>query len=103
MSDFTEVTGDVRTLPEVEPTEWPELAFLRNCTYHEMIVQPGGIILPAVQNFPENDVRINPGTYAVLDLELDGYPEVLTVEIREGSAIDVILDGYGEKKKCPAP
>jgi hypothetical protein len=103
MSDFTEIVGDVNALPEIEPTEWPQLAFLRNCTFHELAADPGGIVLPAVQNFPDNDVRVNPGLYSVVDVEVDGYPQILTVDIREGSAVDIVVDGNGEKKKCPAP
>jgi hypothetical protein len=103
MSHFTDVVGDVSALPEIEPTEWPDLAFLRNCTFHELNANPGGIVIPAVQNFPDNDVRVNPGIYNVIDLDVDGYPEVLTVEIREGSAVDIVVDGNGEKKRCPAP
>jgi hypothetical protein len=56
-----------------------------------------------VQNFPHNDVSLNPGSYAVLDVDVDDYPEVLSIEIREGSAVDIVIDGDGEKKKCPAP
>jgi len=48
-------------------------------------------------------VRVNPGIYSVVDVDVDGYPEVLTVEIREGSAVDIVVDGNGEKKKCPTP
>jgi hypothetical protein len=103
MSDFTEIVGDVNGLPEIEPSEWPQLAFLRNCTFHELNAYPGGIVIPAVQNFPNNDVRVNPGLYTVVDVDVDGYPEVLTVEIREGSAVDIVVDGSGEKKKCPQP
>jgi hypothetical protein len=103
MSEFTEIAGDVTRLPEIEPTEWPQLAFLRNCTYHELYANPGGIVIPAVQNFPDNDVRVNPGVYTVIDVDVDGYPEVLTVEIQEASAVDILIDGNGEKKKCPVP
>ncbi|MFH1185729.1 MAG: hypothetical protein V1755_11940 [Chloroflexota bacterium] len=103
MSHFTEVTGDVRSLTEIEPSEWPRLASLRNCTYHQMRVQPVGLTIPSVQFFPDNDVRLNPGSYAVLDADVDDYPEVLSVEIKEGSAVDIVVDGDGERKKCPAP
>lgn len=100
---YSAVAGDVATLPEVEPTDWPVLAFLRNCTLHDMTAEPGGILLPALTNFPANDVRMNPGTYRIYDNEADGYPEVLKVELREGSAIDIRVDGDGLKKKCPVP
>ena len=103
MSEFTEVIGEVNSLPEIEPTDWPELAFVRNCTHHQMMIEPAGILMPSIQYFPENDVRVNPGSYSVLDMDIDDYPEVLRIEIREGSAIDIIVDGNGEKKKCPTP
>ena len=101
MSEFTVVNGDVASLPEVAPAEWPRLAFVRNCTLHEMLIEPGRIVIPGIQNFPANDVRVNPGTYIVFDMDTDDYPEVLNLEIREGSATDIMFDGEGHKKKCP--
>jgi hypothetical protein len=102
-TEFTTVQGDVRGLPEIEATDFPIPAFLQNCTHHQMSVDPGGIVLPSVDNFPENNVRINPGNYAVHDMDIDEYPEVMKVDLKEGSAIDVNVDGNGEKKKCVAP
>lgn len=101
MSDFTEITGDAHALQEIEPVEWPTLAFVRNCTYHQMILKPGDIIIPAIIYFPDNDVQVNPGRYKVLDLELDGYPDIRRIDVSEGSAVDIIVDGLGMKKKCP--
>lgn len=101
VTSYTAVSGDVQGLPEVEPTVWPELASLRNCTHHLMTTDPGGIDIPPVDYFPDNEVRINPGAYAILDLDVDKYPEVTSVDIREGSVIDILTDGTGEKKKCP--
>jgi len=100
---FVAVGGDTMKLPEVMPTDWPVLASLRNCTYHYMVAEPGGIIIPAVYNFPDNDVQINPGVYTIHDIEVDGSPEVMQVEIKEGSEIDVHDDGDGDHKKCAAP
>ncbi len=100
---YSAVNGDVTKLPEVQPTDWPVPAFLRNCTYHNMTAEPGGILLPAVSNFPANDVRINPGTYRVYDTDVEGAPEVLKVDLREGSEIDVRVNGDGESRKCPEP
>ena len=97
------MSGDVTKLPEIEPTDWPVPAFLRNCTFHNMTAEPGGILLPALSNFPANDVRINPGTYRVYDTDVDGAPEVLKVELKEGSAIDIRTDGDGLRRKCPVP
>ena len=101
LTSYTAVSGDVQGLPEVDQTVWPELASLRNCTHHLMTTDPGGIDIPPVDYFPDNEVRINPGVYAILDLDVDKYPEVTSVDVREGSATDILTDGMGEKKKCP--
>jgi len=103
MTQFTSVSGNVDALQEFDPQEWPELASLRNCTHHEMMVMPLGATLPPVSEFPNNVIQVDPGTYSVVDVDVDGYPGVLQVDIREGMAVDVLVDGAGEKKKCPPP
>jgi hypothetical protein len=102
-SQYTALDGDVITLPEVSPTYFPVVASLRNCTFHQMLITPGNIVLPSLDNFPANEIRVNPGAYVVVDTDVDGYPQVLKVEVREGSSIDVRVDGDGEKRKCPVP
>jgi hypothetical protein len=102
-SHFTVVNGDVMSLPEFNQTDWPVAASLRNCTHHQMEADPAGIILPPVDNFPDNEVRINPGTYIIHDIDMDGNPSVLKVVLKEGSAVDVRTDGTGERRKCPIP
>ncbi len=98
---FSVISGDVMALPDELPNEWPVPAYLRNCTYHNMQIQPGDITLPSLGYYPDNDVRLDPGTYTVYDTEVAGNPEVLTAQISEGSEIDVRVDGNGEKRKCP--
>jgi len=100
---YSIVSGDVMSLAENTPSYWPELAFLRNCTYDQMVVEPSGVVLPSLRNFPLNDVQINPGIYKIYDTDVDGYPEVMKVEVKEGLAIDVQFDGNGDKRKCPVP
>ncbi len=102
-SRYTQVEGQVMSLREITPTDWPVMASLRNCTHHQMQVQPGGIVIPSLDNFPLNDVQIDPGIYRVYDTDVEGSPEVMKVEIREGSAIDIRNDGNGEHRKCPVP
>ncbi len=102
-TQFTTIDGDLATLPEEQPDIWPVGATIRNCTFHQMLITPGNVIIPSVDNFPANDVRVDPGTYVIVDTDADGYPQVLKVEIREGSAVDIRVDGNGEKKKCPIP
>jgi hypothetical protein len=100
-SHYSVVSGDVTNVQAVTTTDWPELAFLRNCTHHLMEADPGGILIPAVDNFQENYAQLNPGVYTVYDIEVDGSPEVLEVEVKEGSEIDIRDDGDGEHRKCP--
>ncbi len=100
---YSHLTGDIMTLPEITPTDWPDLAFLRNCTYDDMVTDPGGIVIPSLDNFPANEVQVDPGSYRIHDTAVDGSPEVLKVELREGLVIDIHVDGNGEKRKCPQP
>ncbi|MEW6400844.1 MAG: SH3 domain-containing protein [Chloroflexota bacterium] len=102
-SRFSDVSGEVMDLPEVMPTDWPVQASLRNCTYHQMEAYPGGIVVPSVASFPENSVQINPGVYTIHDVEVDGGPEVMEIEVKEGAAIDILDDGDGDHRKCPVP
>jgi hypothetical protein len=101
VTDYTQVKGDVESLPEVSPTVWPELAFLRNCTQDLMVANPAGITIPPLDYFPDNEVQIDPGEYSIVDVDVDKYPEVMKVQLKEGSAVDIIYDGTGEKHKCP--
>ena len=101
VTQYTQVNGDVEDLPEISPNEWPELAFLRNCTHDLMVANPIGITIPPLEYFPDNEVQIDPGEYSIVDVDIDKYPEVMKVQMKEGSVIDIIYDGTGEKHKCP--
>ncbi len=100
---FVTLSGDIMQLLELTPTDFPVLASLRNCTQHQMEADPGGIPIPAVGDFPDNDVAINPGIYTIHDTAVDGSPQVMEVEVREGLHIDIRTDGNGNHKKCPIP
>jgi hypothetical protein len=100
---YSVVSGDVMDLPEFTQTYWPAAASLRNCTHHQMQADPAGIVLPPVDQFPENEVQMNPGTYAIRDIDVDHSPVVAEVVLQEGSAIDIRTDGDGVRKKCPIP
>jgi hypothetical protein len=98
---FSSVSGDFMDMPEVQPTDWPVAAYIRNCTYHQMIVEPGDTTLASLLNSPDNEMWIYPGIHHVYDTEVDGQPEVLTVDLREGVTVDVRVDGNGDHRKCP--
>jgi hypothetical protein len=98
---FSSVSGTLADTPEILPTEWPVAAYLRNCTYHQMLVEPGDTTLLSLLNAPDNEQWIYPGVHKVYDQDVDGQPEVLTVDLREGMTVDIRIDGNGDHRKCP--
>ena len=100
-TQFSAVSGDVMSLPEVTNVPRPVATYFRNCTNHQMIVEPGDIVLAAVNGYPDNIQWINPGIYTVHDYDLPTQPEVLSAELREGITVDILDDGSGEHRKCP--
>jgi hypothetical protein len=66
-----------------------------------MLVQPGDISIPSYLFYPENEVWIFPGSYTVYDAFLPDTPEVMIVEMREGVEVEILVNGLGEKHKCP--
>lgn len=100
-TDYSVVVGDVLDLPMIRTVEWPTGAYLRNCTAHQMLVQPGDISLPSVNDSPNNRVWFPPGLYTVYDQEVDGHPDVLHVKLWPQYSIDVVKDGDGVKSTCP--
>lgn len=100
LTDYSSVEGDLASLPGFTPTDWPVIAYLINCTHHEMFIMPGEITLPSAYGVPENEIWLNPGHYTVYDLEVPDLPEVKSFDIREGQEIEIIDDGSGEHRKC---
>ncbi len=100
-TQYSKVDGDIAALPGFTPKDWPLAAYLRNCTHHEMYILPGEITLPSYLAAPENETWLYPGRYTIYDLEVADVPEVAEVDIREGSDVEIQLDGLGEARKCP--
>jgi hypothetical protein len=100
-TDYTYISGDLKSLPEITPTDWPIPAYLRNCTHHQMYIMPGEIVLPSTYGQPENETWVYPGFYTAYDLDVSGEPEVFQVDIREGMTAEIHDDGLGEHRKCP--
>lgn len=100
-TDYTYLSGDLKSLPEITPTEWPVPAYLRNCTHHQMYIMPSEIVLPSTYGQPENEIWVYPGYYTAYDLDVSGEPEVFDVNIREGMTAEIHVDGLGEHRECP--
>jgi hypothetical protein len=98
---YSSVDGDVSTLSVIQPEIWPEPAYVRNCTFHQMFIQPGEILLPSLLEEPENEVWVYPGVYTVYDIDHPDEPDVKDIQIREGIEVEIQVDGNGDKHKCP--
>ena len=99
-TQYSLIEGDLKAVPEQMPTEWPVPAYVRNCTYHQLYVMPAEVVISPILNSPDNEIRINPGSYTVYDINVSGDPLVAEIEIKEGSNIDLIKDGLGNQHKC---
>jgi len=100
-TDYSQIEGELKDLPEYTPTEWPAAAYLRNCTYHRMYILPNEIVLPPSYQFPDNEIWIYPGIYTIHDIDVSGDPEVMQITIQEGSDEEILDDGLGGHRKCP--
>lgn len=100
-TEFSQIEGGLKDLPEFKITEWPVAAYLRNCTHHRMYVVQSEVVIPSSFEFPDNEIWIYPGTYTILDIDVPDDPEVATITVQEGSDIEIREDGLGEKRKCP--
>jgi uncharacterized protein YraI len=99
-TDYSEITGDIDSLPEVI-VDFAVPAYVQNCTYHLMVLQPGDIPVSNLRAFPNNDARVYPGEYTVYDDDVPDTPEVMTINVKEGMLIDIDVDGNSEHHKCP--
>jgi uncharacterized protein YraI len=99
-TDYSRITGNITSLPEVV-VDFAVPAYVQNCTYHLMVLQPGDIPVSSVRGFPDNDARVYPGEYFVYDGDLPDGPEVMTFSVKEGMLISIEVDGNSDKHKCP--
>lgn len=100
-SDYAKIDGDLNSIPDFTPTDWPVPGYLLNCTHHDMYIMPGEIVIPASFGDPANEIWLNPGFYTVQDTSMPDAPIVQNVEMREGVDVEIRVDGTGEGRKCP--
>lgn len=99
-TNYAMVSGDVLDLPRIDIVEWPIGAYLRNCTPHRMLVKPGDQVLEPVSESPANRVWFSPGLYTVYDLEAEGQPVVMNLDLRSHSQVSLRKDGNGQAWSC---
>ncbi len=99
LTDYSIVSGNVEELPVVTvPPASP--AYIRNCTKNRMLVLPTEIELLGKYDEPYNEERFAPGEYQVYDLEAGVDDVYETINLSEGSRVDITEDGLGDKSKC---
>jgi hypothetical protein len=99
LSGFSTVQGDVNILPE-QPYPPPVPAYIRNCTFHTMLVKPGEVQLKDQNYSPDNKQRFNPGEYRVYD-HIASDALVKTLRLHEGDSVDITMDGLDNVYACP--
>lgn len=99
-SQYSLVQGDPTGIP-VMLVEPPAPAYLRNCTFHPVMIQPGNVLLAEQFDAPANQKQFNPGIYQGYDQSVEGYPKIFGVELREGNTIDITSDGLDNTYACP--
>lgn len=100
---YSSVEGNLSGVNAFTFTEWPEPAYIKNCTEHAIIIMPNELYLDSLWTNPQylNQSQIDPGFYEVRDASMIGEPLIEKVDIQEGETYYVTMNGLGEYHKCP--
>lgn len=103
MTQYSEVNGDLKTLPNFTFTDFPQPAYIINCTEHELHIEPGEYYLYNLftHNKSLNEIRVDSGVYYIYDATLPKVPLIKTVDLQEGETAYITVNGLGEGHKCP--
>lgn len=103
MTEFSRVDGDLSQLPDFTFTEYPLAGYIKNCTEHELYVEPGGYYLYNLFTNADylNEVQVDPGVYTIYDVSLPDEPQIQTIDVSEGETVYITVNGLGEGHKCP--
>ncbi|HEY9152582.1 MAG TPA: SH3 domain-containing protein [Anaerolineales bacterium] len=101
---YSSVSGHTMNLPVVD-SGLAVPAFIQNCSIHNMIVQPVGLIIPPGNQFPNNIVRFDPGLYTIQDYDTGksnlNSNQGIAVDLREGELYKLTAMGTSAQHKCP--
>lgn len=98
---FSQLDGYVLDLPLITKVEWPFGAYLRNCTNHQVIVEPGDTVVPPVSAAPANSVWFTPGLYTAYDMDVNNRPVITQLKLWSHTTVNLTKDGSGQKYLCP--
>ena len=101
---YSSVSGQTMDLPVVD-SDLAVPAFIQNCSTHNMIVQPTGVILPPYYQYPDSVVQIDPGAYTIFDYDNPKYDpnsnQGLVIDLVEGELYRITAMGTSAQHKCP--
>jgi len=102
-TEYSVIHGNVMGLPAKVMTDKAVPAYVRNCTKHAMVIQPGDILIPSAVSSPGNEVALNPGIYVAhdLDMMMNAFTAVMDIDLSEGQTVEIRVDGNGLYRKCP--
>lgn len=104
LTPFTKLDGDLSIVPAFTFTEWPQPAYIKNCTEHDMLLGPGDIFIYNLYTNAQylNEIQVDPGTYKIYDaFDPDNLVFIDSVDIREGDTYYAVVDGTGTHHNCP--
>lgn len=99
-TQYAKIEGDINALPEQKAADWPQPAYLRNCTHHQLFIQPGAFYLDTSYTV-ENEIWLYPGHYVVYDIDMPDTPSIAEINMSEGATVEINEDAAGEYRKCP--
>ena len=103
LTPFSQIDGDLSAIPSFTFKEWPEPAYIKNCTEHDMLIGPNEIYLFSLWTNSKylNEEQFDPGVYEIYDLFVPGEPLVQTIDLQEGETFYITLNGLGVEHNCP--
>lgn len=103
LTPFTKLEGDLSRVESFTFTDWPQPAYIKNCTEHDLIIGPNELYLYNLFTNSRylNEVQVDPGVYDIYDLFLPDEPKIQTVDVQEGETIYITVDGNGTEHLCP--
>lgn len=95
---YATVSGDINSLPVVNVAA-AEPIYIKNCTYHDMLINPGSLLLKGQTGTSAYTTQVPPGTYTVSDTTVN--VQVAAQELFEGNVLVIYTDGLNNTYACP--
>jgi hypothetical protein len=100
-TNYSTISGNVLSLPEIMTVEWPSGSYIQNCSLHAMLVQPGNKVVPPESASPANRVWFLPGPYSIYDMDMPGQPWVMSINLWQHTEFHITKDGARKQWGCP--